>query len=283
MDSLEGIAGGVTAVTGFDKGSGKTTFLGLALPLARRAGPVAAFTIGLDGAQKAGPGGAPAAEVQVEPGDLVLTTEALARAATARFEVLEALPGRTALGRLLLGRAVRAGSVTLVGPEHFTTLAEAVARVRQEGWAASVLVDGAVSRITQVSALGEVRFVYTARVDPGNLARTALRLKALAALASLPLEPSPEGARLEGPLTADTLGALPKGTEALSLEDFTKVFLEPEALLRTLGRIRLSVRRRFDLLACVVALREVGRPAFLEAVGPEASPTILFSPLEEAC
>lgn len=283
MASLEGIAGGVTAVTGFDKGSGKTTFLGHALPLARRAGPVAAFTIGLDGAQKVGPTGAPAAEVRVEAGDVVLTTEALARASTARFEVLEALPGRSALGRLLLGRARRAGSVTLVGPEHFSTLGEAVARVREEGWAASVLVDGAVSRITQVSALGEVRFVYTARVDPGSLARTALRLRALTALAALPQAAQPEGHRLEGPLTPEVLALLPKGLESLSLEDFTKAFLDPEALLRTLARMHVTVRRRFDLLACVVALREVERAAFLQAVGPEAAPAILFSPFEEAC
>ena len=46
MQALAGVEGAVTAVTGFEKGSGKTTFLGLALPHARRAGPVAIFTIG---------------------------------------------------------------------------------------------------------------------------------------------------------------------------------------------------------------------------------------------
>ena len=101
MDALGAVAGAVTAVTGFEKGSGKTTFLNLALPYARAAGPAAVFTIGVDGARK---GHEASGSIHVESGDVVLTTEAFARASDARFEVLEAVPGRTALGQLLLGR-----------------------------------------------------------------------------------------------------------------------------------------------------------------------------------
>ena len=49
MEGLRGAAGAVTAITGFEKGSGKTTFLNYALPFVREAGPVAIFTIGVDG------------------------------------------------------------------------------------------------------------------------------------------------------------------------------------------------------------------------------------------
>ncbi|MBK9964989.1 MAG: hypothetical protein IPP07_08895 [Holophagales bacterium] len=203
MTGLSGVAGGVTAVTGFEKGSGKTTFLNAILPVARTAGPVAVFSIGVDGALKAR-GGARAAEVRVEPGDVVLTTDLFARASSARLEILEALPARSVLGRLLLGRAVRGGQVTLVGAEHLAALSGAVGLVRQERWAASAVVDGAASRVTQVSALGDVRFVYTVRVDRANLPRVADRLMALAALASLPAsEPPPGALRLEGPLTEE--------------------------------------------------------------------------------
>ncbi len=111
---------------------------------------MAVLTIGSAG----GPGGKfRSPQIRVEPGDVVLTTEPLARASQARFEILQAVPGRTALGRLLLGRARRAGSVSLVGAEHLSALSRALQQVRQEGWAHSALIDGAVNRVTQIAAL----------------------------------------------------------------------------------------------------------------------------------
>ena len=279
MPGLAEVAGAVTAVAGFDRGSGKTTFLNLALARARASGPAAVFTIGVDGARKAGEDGRSGGEIRVEPGDVVMTTESLARDSDARFEVLDAVPGRTALGRLLVARTVRAGSVTLVGAGHLSTLAQVITQVRAEGWAHSVLVDGAVGRITQVSALGQAQFVFTVRVEPASLPRATARIRALAALAALP-EGGPEP--LPGPITLDTLKALPPGTQALAAEDFTRFFLEPEDVLRTLARYRCSVRRTFRLLGFAVTLRGVSRPAFLEALGPEAAAGVLFNPFEVA-
>jgi hypothetical protein len=280
MTGLGRVAGAVTAVTGFEKGSGKTTFLNLALPYARRQGPAAVFTIGVDGAGKARDGTVRSGEIQVREGDVVMTTETFARLSDARFEVLEAVPGRTALGQLLLGRVRRPGSITLVGTEHFSVLAQLIARVREEGWVQSVLVDGAVNRITQVSALGPVQFAFTVRVDPANLARVAARIRAMAALAALP--EGGAGLALDGPITADTLKTLPIGTQAFSAEDFTKFFLEPDALLKTLERYQVSVRRRFQLLCFAITLRDLDRDRFLATVGAEAAPSLLFNPFEAA-
>jgi hypothetical protein len=274
----------VTAITGFEKGSGKTTFLNHALPILRAAGPVAVFTIGVDGALKAREASAPATEIRVEPGDLVMTTEAFARASTARFEILEALPGRSSLGRLFLGRTLRRGSVTLVGSEHLSLLAEVIARVRSEGWATSVLVDGAVNRVTQIAALGDLGFVFTARIDRSNLARVAARIRNLGALAALPVDaaPSEQVLRLEGPLGATQLAALPEGVRALSIEDFTKVFLEGAELARLLQRVDVSVRRGFRLLGVAVSLRDVTRLECLQALGEPLHEAVLFNPYEVA-
>lgn len=285
MIGLEGAVGAVTAVTGFEKGSGKTTFLNHALPFLRRSGPVAIFTIGVDGALKARDLHGSPPEITVEPGDVVMTTDTFARLGTASLEVLEALPGRSALGRLFLGRAMRGGSVTLAGSEHFSVLAETIARVRQEHWAHSVLVDGAVNRITQVSALGEVGFVFTVRIDRGNLTRAAQRIRNLSLLAALPHDPVPQDESLciEGPLTHSLLESLPKGTSKLSLEDFTKVFLEPAELSRVLSRFQVSVRRAFPLLCVAVTLRDVSRVEFLSVAGESLVDSILFNPYEVAC
>jgi hypothetical protein len=283
LEGLSGVAGGVTAVTGFEKGSGKTTFLNALLPVARKAGPVALFSIGVDGGLKA-PGAARAAEVRVEPGDVVLTTDLFARASSARLELLEALPGRSVLGRLLLGRAVRGGEVTLVGAENLAVLSEAIGLAKREGWAASSLVDGAASRVTQVGALGDAAFVFTVRADRGNLSRVAERLRALVALAELPVSPEvPAGAlRLEGPLTEAVRDGLPPGLPALSLEDFTKSFLPPAALLRLLGSVACSVRRRFRLLGVVAALRDIAPEELAAAAGPAVSARLLANPYQVA-
>ena len=283
MTVLEGVAGGVTAVTGFEKGSGKTTFLNALLPVARRAGSVAVFSVGVDGGLKAQSGTA-APEVLVEEGDVVLTTDLFARVSSARLEVLETLPGRSVLGRLLLGRAVRRGGVTLVGADSLAALSGAVRLVREERWAASSIVDGAADRVTQLGALGDVGFVYTVRVDPGNLPRVAGRLRALVALSQLSVVPDPPAGalRLEGPLTDEVRQGLPEGLVALSVEDFTKVFLSPADLLRFLSRVTCSVRRGFRLLGVVPALRGVGPEDLRHAVGPAVAARLLPNPYEVA-
>lgn len=284
MAGLADAVGAVTAITGFEKGSGKTTFLNHALPVLRAAGPVALFTIGLDGTPKGGAGSEPAPAIRVEPGDVVMTTDAFARTASASLEILEALPGRSTLGRPLLGRVRRGGTVTLVGSEHLSVLAEAIALVRREGWAKSVLVDGAVNRLTQVAALGELGFIFTARIDPGNLARVAARLRHLGRLAALPVEPEPATGtwRLDGPLGPAQLAGLPEGCPRLSLEDFTKVFLEPVDFARTLERMAISVRRGFRLRGLAVTLRDLSRAEFLQVLGEPLQDLVLFNPYEVA-
>lgn len=279
MAGLADVAGGVTAVTGPGKGSGKTTFLNALLPAAREAGPVALFSVGVDGGLKAGER-ARAAEVRVEEGDVVLTTDRFARASSARLEILEALEGRTVLGRLLLGRAVRRGEVTLVGAESVGALAEVVALARGEGWAASCLVDGAASRLTQVGALEGARFVYTVRVDRASLSRIVEELQALVALARLPVspEPPPGALRVEGPLTEEGRSRLPTPCPPLSFEDFTKLFLPPRALLRLLAAAPCSLRRGFPLLGVVAALRDVTPDELEAAAGPAVAPYLLENP-----
>ncbi len=122
------------------------------------------------------------------------------------------------------------------------------------------------------------------RVERGNLDRVAPRMQLLDRLAGLPLDDgaAPGVLRLQGPLTSDGLRSLPAGTEAFSLEDFTKVFVEPPEFLRALDRYRIMVRHSFRLLCFAVALRDLSRHELLQALGPQAASRVLFNPYEAA-
>ena len=282
MIELAGMAGAVTAITGFEKGSGKTTFLSHAQAVVRHAGPAAVFTIGVDGAQKAKGSQLSPPEIHVGVGDIVLTTEPFARSSSAKFEILEVIPGRSSLGALFLGRVAREGSVTLVGSDHLGVMAELIHRVQREQWAQTVLVDGAVNRVTQLRALGDVNFVFTARIDRANLVRTAARIRNVAALAALPTSREAGAHFIEGVVTSEILASLPPGVTSLVIEDFTKVFLEQGELTRALGRFHFSVRHPVRLLCFAVTLRDVSRDHLLEFIGPRAAEKVLFNPYEAA-
>ncbi len=275
---LDAPAGARTVVSGVGKDAGKTSLVGLALPVVRAGGPAGVFSVGLDGERR----GRHAARIDLAPGDVSVTTQALARASTARFEILEALPGRSAMGRLLLVRAIRGGSVAVVGPDTLSALEGAIRTAEDAAGVRRVLIDSPAGRLTQVAALS-ADFLAVARVDPGTLAATASRLAALEALADLP----PAGPAdhsggphvdLDGPLTPAVLDALPSTLASLTLADLTACFLAPAALARLLRRVEVSVRRRLDLRGIVVSLRDVTRESFAAALGRPPGQRYLFDP-----
>ena len=275
FDSLPGC---VTVFTGFGKGSGKTTFFGAAAVEAQKAGPVGIFTIGFDGS---GGSGEKSPTIKVAPGDIVITTVPLARAAGARLEIIEALPGRSAIGPLCIGRAARGGAVALAGPEHLSQLASAIDFIRKNGLVNSVLIDGAKGRITHIGALPGSQFIYCAQADPATLRRVAENIEMISKLAELPLSPPDGGGQLhiEGPLTASTIETVPKGIAHISIEMLSDCFLDPAAFNRALRRFHITVRRQVSLLGFAVALKNIKRETFLSAV-PSASPRIFFNPFE---
>jgi hypothetical protein len=282
MFPTDALQGRVTVFAGAGKACGKTAALCALAPIAQERGPVALFTIGFDGAQTrsaAGPG-APAAAVRARPGDVAITTVPLARASEARLEVIETLPGRSAIGRLCVCRAVRAGAVALVGPEHFGQLASAIAMVRSERLAESVLVDGAAGRLTQTASLPDAQFVYCARADAANCRRVAGEVEMMAGLVDLDVDAVGGGSdagtlRLEGPLTARVLDGLAKEVTHVSMGSLGDCFLDAPSFGRMVRRVRLTVRRRVPLLAFAVALKDVKPDGFL-AHAPSAAGRAVF-------
>jgi hypothetical protein len=291
------LSGRVTFVTGPERGSGKTAFLNLALALLRRSGESPAYLgVGLDG-DGASEGSSPG--IPCLPGELFLSAERYLRASGCEPEILAVLPGSGALGRLAIARARRAGAAVLVGPERNELAAEAIAIMRGELGARSVLVDGSLNRITQVSSFAGARFYFAMSAGPADLAPKIRAMRRLALLSSLPVlgeaaRDEPDGRAREaglptparfipGPLTGLTLRRLAGDARAIAVEDFTKVFLGWEELRALLRGRSLAVLHGLDFGGFVLRLRDLSRAAFSSALGdPALEARICFNPYEAA-
>lgn len=286
LDRAEDFLGRVTFVTGPGKHCGKTTFLNRALALVRGSGEKPAFlSIGYDGEGRDSLSAARKPPVYVCPGDVVVSAERFLRDSRILPEVLEVLPGASAFGRICLARAHRPGRLVLVGPEGNEAVALVLSLLTIEGWARTVLVDGAINRVTQVAVWPGARFVFTVRADPSTLDRSARQVRRLARLASLPVTPerfgSGEGeAVLDGPLTASSAAALPKSARAVAVADFTKVFLDDAELKSFLGQRSLFVRSPSECAGIVAVLRGVSRASFLGKLDAATSALVSFNPYE---
>jgi hypothetical protein len=181
-----------------------------------------------------------------------------------------------------VARAGREGRAVLVGPEGNEQAALAIAMMREAG-ARSVLVDGAMNRITQVSAFPGARFYFVLRVDPASVGRQLRAMRRLAALASLPVEaeaglPAPV-ARIEGPLTSAVLARVPAGARSVVVEDFTKVFLDWPELSSLMRSRELAARVGSSFGGFVVWLRDMARSDFSRALGdPGLEAMVAFGP-----
>ena len=272
--------GRVTFITGPEKDCGKTTLLNACLALARKAGDSPAFLgVGFDGEARDGLSGLRKPRIEARAGEVFVTAEPYLRASRCLPEVLDVLPGSTVLGRLAIARAHRDGAVTLVGPERNELAAWAVSRIREEAWARTVLVDGAINRITQVAAFRGARFVFSLRASPADLDRQARKLRLVSALLRLPEYPADGGSadgfpgpvhRLEGPLTAASAARIPREAATVVVEDFTKVFLDGQDLAAFLRARTLAVADRVDFGGFVVVLRDLSEEAFGKAVADDA-------------
>ncbi len=313
---ISGYRGRSTFITGPEKGCGKTSFLNAVLGALRGEGECPGILgIGFDGEARDALTGGSRPRIPAFAGETVLTAERFLRSSQARFEILETLPGTGALGRLVLARVLRAGDVLLVGPERNEYAALAMRLMREEFGVDTILADGAMNRITQVSAFEGARFVYVLRADRSNLDRQVAAMKRLHFLAHLPRADFTEAGEEGGP-EADRPGAeaagLPKGAIPAStlglastpvlirgaltprvaaelgadgapvvVEDFTKVFLEWRELATFARRHSLSVFRGMDFAGFTVILRNLGRAEFLSALGdPGLAGLVTFNPLE---
>ena len=123
MDLVEGLTGRTVFIVGSAKNAGKTTFLNYALSRLRPRGAVGFLSIGVDGEERDLVFGTPKPSIRAEAGDLLVTSDRMLQASELGWELLEAFPGSTVLGRLVLARVRRGGTVELCGPANNERLA----------------------------------------------------------------------------------------------------------------------------------------------------------------
>jgi hypothetical protein len=285
MDFIKGLTRRTVFIVGSKKNAGKTTFLNYALNRLRGSGPLGALSVGVDGESQDQVFGNPKPPVRAEKGDLLLCAETALAHGDLHCEILNVYPFTTPLGRPVLVRALRPGRAEISGPENNEQLSEILADMRRHG-AATVLVDGAVDRITQAAAVGKAAFVYVARVEPDNLDSAAAALKLLWSAAGVPLcgagEKLPEPVVIiDGALTPGRIPGKDVKCGTLVLEDFTKVFLGWQQWVELRARFELRFGAKPDLAAFVVNLVNVSRADFEKKLGsPGLAERITYNPYQ---
>ncbi len=285
MDLINGLKGRTVFIVGSGKNAGKTTFLNYAMSRLRGTGAMGALSVGVDGKKEDQIFGNQKPQVHAGRGDLLLCAETALKSADLDYEILNVYPFRTAIGRPVLLRALRAGRLEISGPENNSQLAEILSDMRRHG-AGTIFVDGAVDRITQAAEGEKPVFVYVAKVEPENLRSAASAMKLIWAAAGVALWKP--GTRTAGPVLfvegALTPGKLPGEHEAagtLVVEDPTKLFLSWEEWKALNSRFRVFFLRKPDLAAFIVNLYNITRPEFEKTLAaPALTARIVYNPYQ---
>lgn len=152
MSLAEEIMGfGSVAVVGLAKNTGKTVTLNHILREADALDiPLGVTSIGVDGETTDRVTATEKPEITLYPGMIFATAETHYRRRRLHAEVLDIGSRHTALGRVVLARALSRGKTLLSGPADTASLHSLITRMRKEG-ATTVMIDGALSRLSPAS------------------------------------------------------------------------------------------------------------------------------------
>ena len=275
---------GVNLITGPGRACGKTAFAQAAALSLRKSGKsFALISVGVEGSGAGREGPGTDLIVSLARGEVFITASGFLGAATCLPEILDVLPGESALGQLVIARASRFGKAILAGPERNEYLRWAVERIVGEGWATTVIVDGALNRITQAASLRSARLFYALRVDASNQRSMAGKLRYLHRLISLAsfgdiekdLRPGQSVSRIKGPLTASMLGGMASDVKVIVVEDFSKIFLDERELTDLMKKRALAVASPVEFGGISIALRSVRREDFEMILGEKLNSLVI--------
>jgi len=247
----------VIGVAGTAKNTGKTTTLqAVAAYLRAKRMPILLTSIGYDGEDVDMVTGLPKPKISVEEGDWIATALPLMETSAVVFKDARYTGVDCALGPVYLGMAASPGRVVLAGPAGASDI-ERILEASPEG--CTVLLDGAFSRLSPMSAATDVLFATGAARHP-DPARLGAEIEAISSVMAVPEEGAAERCRLDFPEGLYSDGSDLRLTQAVSIasgcsgvlvEGPVNPHLARSALRRLaeMGRhIQLVVRHPVDML-----------------------------------
>ncbi|MCP4180177.1 MAG: hypothetical protein GY756_20625 [bacterium] len=277
----------VTFITGNGKNAGKTTFLNYILPQLRGdVDSIAYLTIGIDGEKEDLIFTTPKPGIFAEINDYIITCDSVLVASEAGFEVIEVFPFLTKLGSLLLLKTLRAGLIELVGPENNMQLNYILNHLKEVTRIDTILIDGAVNRLTQIATLSESEFIYIMRVSSKNLMKSINQIKTLSLIKSFPLITDNELIDndyyfCEGALTNIKVSKIPEKIKYILINDFTKIFLTWNELSDLLKIKKIYYKKKYQLNCISVNLYDIEKENFERILSDNnLKEEVVFNPYE---
>jgi hypothetical protein len=280
--------GNLSFFAGFSAASGKTLAVKAALADIRSVGTRAAILCAGYEGERPGPG-AGGTNVELWGGEIFSTAADVVDRLDCEPAILAGALGSSALGPIVLARAGRRGRGILVGPSESSALAAlADEAMRAQYPYHTILVDGALDRLSPISALPNAQLFCTARIDRANLPQVAQWMADLYRRAHLPLWN--EGALMhnapiviDGPLSRMVLEKYAvQEHAAFMVKDFAHIFLRPEELTLLAAQNKLFVQKEIDFQGFIVALCDVSQEECEARLPPEVFASILsWNPYED--
>lgn len=257
-------------IAGSSKNAGKTTFLNYLLPRMRSVSQLAYLTIGIDGERKDQIFGTDKPVIETLAGDVLITCENQIALSDGSFEVLQVFPWRTVLGKLMAVRTVRKGLIEIAGPENNLQLERIVGYIRNNLGISSVVIDGAVNRITQISSSDSAGFYYVCRVTRENLSSSIEKMRIISFLNKVDHIPKLRGMEKvyahKGAFTKSSFDEIPENRTIVEIEDFTKIFLNFSGIQKLNGQYKIYFRNKLNLEAFVVNLYNICEEEFKQKI-----------------
>jgi|DewCreStandDraft_4_1066084.scaffolds.fasta_scaffold00651_6 hypothetical protein len=292
----------VNLITGFSSGCGKTSLAKAMMALLRMEGKRAALLTAGYEAGRATAGSAAANRIELLSGEAFSTSAASLPFADCRPQIEAGPFGSSALGPIVLARAGRSGNAILVGPGQNEALADASREALGLPGIDAVIIDGTLSRLTQLSHLPEALLFCAVMADRANQHGIARRMEHFFRLVNLPQwnegssdrQISPACRRIEGPLTSAVLHEIYAERSSsrhktplppLVVEDMAHVFLSGQELEDLASSHMLFVAHPVRFAGFVLTLRDLSPEDFAASLPSSVADHILCgNPYEQdAC
>jgi hypothetical protein len=280
---LQNLQDKTTFIAGNAKNVGKTTFLNYLLPILRTSRKQLVYTsVGVDGEDFDQITSQRKPQIVAMAGDFVVSTNKALQ--NKGFRIFEAFPFNTTAGQMVMGKATRQTKVELIGPEDNDSLASILEIIKTQHQITTVIIDGAINRITQLASAVNPVYVFVAKIDNRNVNEVMSELERLSVLNELPVWDNDltDTVEIHGALTETRLKEIPTSCNSIVLIDFTKIFLSLRSLQNLIQTRKISFRNRFPMLFCVLNLKDISRQqceVHLSKIG--FSIDVLFNPYQQ--